>query len=957
MRFLVLLAGIAAFGASASATEWLTDGAPRSDTISLSDGLADSTIFSVAQDSLGRIWFGTASGGANVYDGHGIRAFVQGDDPESLSHSGAGQVLVGADGTVWVGTWGGGLNRLVSPEGRFERINPASEPARIQTLFEDGSGRLWVGDGNSGLLRYDGGSVFTPVVRADGNPLQRIWAVAQSTDERLWVGSDAGLFVLRSADGQLESVGEFGSDSPRTLLALRDTLWIGGNDGLYVLDLTTDRVRRIGVDLPTVNVLASGPDGRVLVGSLAGLFALDPAREALVSPVVGSERRLFSDRNVRDILVDRTGMIWLATREAGAIKLMGRRTGFGGFATHDELETVDTLVELAPSELLIGSRRGLWRLHEALDGPHLSRVADSEPFFVNQLARIESEVLVATRSGLRVYERGVDRLRDDPRFEELNGLSVTVVAAGERGLWAGTWAEGLLHLPDDGGPVTKYWTGGDPALPDDYLAAIVPEGDGLWLGHWYEGFSRLDLATGEVERFAPDGERAADRLFGHVHSLAPGRGAIWVGTSFGLARLDRSTRELVEVTISRDNEPTSVYRIELDADGYVWLATSRGVKRLDPTDLSMVHFGEADGLVSTEFYARSGTRGEGGHIYFGGVGGLVSFDPRRVREQFPVPEVHFIDAAVDGRVLPAGPGQLVLAPGTRELRVSFAAADFKDPRENRYQYRLIGDVNEWSSVSDRNVASFAALPAGDYTLEVRARNSNGGWNMATPASLDVRVLPFWWQTWPGRFAVALVLIGLIYGWHRMRTDRILASNRALEAEVRRQTQDLTQANRQLAEAAATDFLTGLPNRRGFLAQLNASGQRRPGTIALADVDDFKVLNDAYGHELGDAVLHSVGVAISSVLRPADSVARWGGEEFILYFDDLGLEAARPIAERVRRAVENVQLPSEADGQHVSVTIGVARLEPEETLSAAIERADQSLYSGKQSGKNRVVVAA
>lgn len=935
---------------------WLDDGLAEHELLTLGDGLSDSTIFSIDQDPLGRIWFGTASGGANVFDGHNVRSFVHDQSPDSLSHSDAGQVFVHSDGTVYVGTWGAGLNRLVAQEGRFERINPESAPLRIQTVFEDASGRLWVGASGDGLQLFDGASSFTSVARADGSVLDRVWSIAQGPEGRMWVAADSGLFELGS-DLVLEPVALAHEDQPRALATTEGRLWIGGDAGLYSLSLVTGEVRRLPVELPTINVLHRAPDGRLVVGTLAGLYAVDPASNELVSPIGDHRLRLFPDRNIRDIDYDRTGMLWLATREAGVIRLLGQHTGFGGFPTHEQLETVDTVVELTPDELLIGSRRGLWRLHRTAEGPRLDQVEDSKSLLVNQIVQGPDErIYVGTRSGLRLYDAFTKTLRSDPAYAVLEGVSVTVVhPAADGSLWAGTWAEGLYHLPVEGEPV-RYWTGGERPLPDDHLSFVVPDGrGGLWLGHWYEGLSHLDLSSGELEVFTSQPGEPTALPLGHLHSAVLLDGSLFLGTSFGFGRLNRATGVAERIDIAEDGLPISVQRLETDDQGNLWIATTRGVKRLTPSTGELVHYGSADGLVATEFYARSGARGAEGRLYFGGVGGLVSFRPERVVDRFDEPEVFVSSARIDGESAPITGSSLVIPPGSRELRFEFLAADFKDPEENRYQVRLVGESDAWSEPRGENEASFAALRPGTYRFEVRAANSNGVWSSAFP-SIEVEVRPFWWQSWTGRAGLLAVLILSVYLWYRRRTASIRATNRRLEAEVARQTRDLQQANEQLETAASTDFLTGLPNRRGFYAELGER-QGEAGVFALADVDNFKAFNDRYGHEAGDLVLKNIADVLASIVRPQDYVARWGGEEFVFFFRGIGLDEAAAIADRVRRAVERTEIASPFSRESISITVGIAERRSGESVDRCVDRADQVLYAGKQDGKNRVVRAS
>ena len=425
----------------------------------------------------------------------------------------------------------------------------------------------------------------------------------------------------------------------------------------------------------------------------------------------------------------------------------------------------------------------------------------------------------------------------------------------------------------------------------------------------------------------------------------------------GFASLDVQSHEVNRVPVTREDLPTSVQRLAGDPEGNIWIATSRGVKKFDPTSGQLLHFGRADGLNTTEFYARSGTQGADGRIYFGGVGGLVSFSPAAVQTRFPPPEVFVTDARVDSTPMPFESGRLEVPAGSRELRLGFGAADFKDPEQNRYQHRLLGDRDTWSVPTSAGSITFAALPHGEYTFEVRAANSNGIWSTDSPARLEIEVLPFWWQTTAGRLGIALVILSLIWLWQRAHTARIRADNRRLEAEVTRQTKDLQRANQRLATAAQTDFLTGLPNRRGFYADVESRPGPLKGVVAVADIDNFKNLNDRFGHELGDQVLRQLARSIDSVLRPDDLVARWGGEEFILLFTDVDVDEAVAVAERVRVAVEQCRLSKQPNLGSFSVTVGVAEVADFEDLDPAIARADEMLYQGKQGGKNQVVRAA
>lgn len=156
--------------------------------------------------------------------------------------------------------------------------------------------------------------------------------------------------------------------------------------------------------------------------------------------------------------------------------------------------------------------------------------------------------------------------------------------------------------------------------------------------------------------------------------------------------------------------------------------------------------------------------------------------------------------------------------------------------------------------------------------------------------------------------------------------------------------------------ARVDALTGLVNRRSLDDHARALVERdEPFSVAFADLDHFKVLNDTFGHETGDRALRLFGRVLRDALRPADIAARYGGEEFVILLPGTALADARPVAERIRTRLEQA-----ADGASVppfTVSVGLAAWEPPEDFSDAISRADAAMLHAKAQGRDRIVASA
>jgi diguanylate cyclase (GGDEF)-like protein len=163
---------------------------------------------------------------------------------------------------------------------------------------------------------------------------------------------------------------------------------------------------------------------------------------------------------------------------------------------------------------------------------------------------------------------------------------------------------------------------------------------------------------------------------------------------------------------------------------------------------------------------------------------------------------------------------------------------------------------------------------------------------------------------------------------------------------------------QTAHLAATDALTGLPNRRQLEADLaleaTASARyQRPFALLMIDVDHFKAYNDEFGHQAGDVALQSVATVLSSGLRSTDLAYRFGGEEFALILRETSAAAATVLADRLRAAVEH-RFAGPGERRAITVSVGVAGL-PDHgpTPALLVEAADQALYAAKGAGRNRV----
>ena len=200
---------------------------------------------------------------------------------------------------------------------------------------------------------------------------------------------------------------------------------------------------------------------------------------------------------------------------------------------------------------------------------------------------------------------------------------------------------------------------------------------------------------------------------------------------------------------------------------------------------------------------------------------------------------------------------------------------------------------------------------------------------------------------------ALGVLALLFSRYRLK--------REVAASLAKVNTDLAAAYERVEELSRTDELTGLPNRRAaaerFAGEMARESRNPRGVVLiLGDLDEFKRVNDAHGHERGDQLLREVALLLRAEVRTQDFLARWGGEEFVLVLPETDLAGGVALAEALRRTLETARLGELGGTPPVTVTFGVAQAVAGESLDSCLRRADAALYAGKLRGRNCVVAA-
>ncbi len=708
--------------------------------IAEAQGLSNTDVRAIEQDQQGFLWFGTAQGGLNRFDGYEIKVF--GHDPaqaDSLVSNFVWSLLVDHAGVLWVGT-ASGLDRFDRSRERFvhhgpDPARPSSLPnAEVLSLYEDSGHELWVGT-RGGLCRMDRASgefeTFTrpPTVRGSANSNSVRSIVEDPATGLLWVGTSDGLAAF---DPRTRCFASFVHDPEdaeslcanpvnAVLIAPDRVFWVltdrglasfkPGFDSIPAADWVPPRQvfrRYPGVEFDRETIggefLRGGVidrRGRLWVASERGLNLVDRAtgRVRRYRHVPGIAASL-ADDFVYKVFEDRAGAIWVSTLNAGVSRLRGDNKPFRVYQhSPGDVNSLSSnrisSVDIDPlGRLWVGTARGLNRL----DGDRWTRLQVGPGGAADEVSILATDpaggVWVGTRStGLWHFDGEAFRSYASPEgnvasvdpVTDFTGHEVNDLRFDRNGrLWIGARAYGLDVF--EGGRFRHFGplVAGDPprARPMAFPALGYLDADGCyWFGTEAQGLVRLDPDSGEHRVFLPAPESpGAWENRGCYFVEDDGGGGLWVGGASGLRRFERSTGRFVRSYTRADGLPSDmVSSMVRDAAGLLWLGTSGGLARLDPGTGRVRLYDTSDGLPSNVFVIRAGARDEAGRIYFGTKGGVVSFLPDELRDNPLAPPVVFTDLRLLDRVVSPGEDGSPLReamPVAREIRLSPKQAIF-----------------------------------------------------------------------------------------------------------------------------------------------------------------------------------------------------------------------------------------------------------------------------------------
>ncbi len=854
----------------------------RFDAIGIEQGLSQSSVRVVFQDSRGFLWFGTEDG-LNRYDGYNFKVFKRDpDNANSISDGWINAITEDQDGYLWIGTRLGGLNRYDPVSRRFTHYQhrkgdlTSLNDNHITSLLVDKDNQLWVGT-MSGLSRFvpesqtfhhfpyvvipqpsvDGeypGSpdpvVPTPIspsiepdVVTQGEKLSGkvVSALFQDSTGRLWVGtSDGGLNGYDSQAG-LFNYYQPAIDDPSSISHISITsitedvngqLWIGTRKGLNRFNPATGQFVRFAheqedsrtISSDTIHIVNVDASGNLWVGTSNGLDRLEKDRSRFVhyqhNPAF---QRSLSNNYILSIYEDRGGVLWFGTY-GGGVNRYDRALDKFSYYRHDPSDPqslsgnfifpihVDNKGFAWIGTQGEGLNRFLWRTGEI--ARYTSDPSDPESLGSNWITTIyedsENILWIGTNNGLDNFNpvhNTAKHYRADPANPQ--GISADLIYSifedSKKQLWIGTFA-GLDRFDRTTETFTHFRPNADDqtTLSGNKPFIIHEDGDGfLWVGTAENGLNRMDPQTNLFTRYRHDPNDPNSLSSDSILSIYQDtKGRLWIGTAGAGLNLYQPESDSFKHYVEKDGLPNGfIYGILEDDLGRLWMSTNFGIARFDPDTETFRNFDSGDGLQSNEFNSSAYAKGLDGEFYFGGVNGLTVFHPRNITDSQYLPQVALTSLNQEDQSIAIATSvetvkNITLTYPQNSFEFEFTALSFNQPGKNQYAYTLEGFDTNWHFIGTKRNGRYTNLPGGSYTLLLKAANSDGVWN-ESPTRVSVTVIPPFWQTTWFRVLLGLSAVLAVVSGVRLRTKTIHDRNRQLERLVRERTSALETRNQEI----------------------------------------------------------------------------------------------------------------------------------------------------------------
>ena len=769
--------------------------------ITIEDGLSQSTVETIYQDSKGYIWIGT-NDGLDRYNGYEFKHYKHDKyDKNSIANNYIVDIIEDKNGYIWVSTIGG-----------LSRINPDKDEIKNYYSKEDSgnlsNSNLWqilctkdnrlIASTIDGLNVYDKNKdKFTRILYKEGElPSQYIYSLEEDINGHIWVGTDNGLVELDKdlniVKSYQDAIGD--SDVYNVYDDSKGNIWVCTLDnGLFKINLDDKSVENYKnnnskISIPSNNVrdIISDSEGKLWIATDKGLCTFDYEREEFITYNKKSyQSNSLIDDEIFCLLKDSSGLIWIGTYSG--ISRFNPNSNF----THFKLDPYDNnsisgnvihgIYEDDDKTLWIGTNKSGVNIINGESIKHLNKensniVSD----LIEDITGFKNYIFIGTNEGLSVLVKNDKTAKNYTitNYTTKDGLPSNKIRSlfiDSKGyLWIGT-NKGLAILDTNNNKIIDItYILDEMGVSDKFIRAVYEDSKGnYYIGCFLEGgLIKINPNTKEYKIYKNienDDSSISNNSIRYINEDLYGN--ILVGTSHGINILNLSTDKFNHYTEKDGLINNTIYGILVDKNNGIWMSTNAGISKLSTEDDTFKNFTITDGLQSNEFNGRACFKSKDGNMYFGGINGFNVFNSQDIELSTFEPKVIFDNFEING-TNKKDISNIKFKSNENNIKINFFTNDYKNTKTTQYYYKLEGLENEWN-MTNSNSLVFANLGSGDYTLKIKTITQHGV--MSDESSVHFTINP---PIWRSNYAICiyliLIIISILRYMHKVNTlDRLV----------------------------------------------------------------------------------------------------------------------------------------------------------------------------------------
>ena len=769
--------------------------------ITIEDGLSQSTVETIYQDSKGYIWIGT-NDGLDRYNGYEFKHYKHDKyDKNSIANNYIVDIIEDKNGYIWVSTIGG-----------LSRINPDKDEIKNYYSKEYSgnlsNSNLWqilctkdnrlIASTIDGLNVYDKNKdKFTRILYKEGElPSQYIYSLEEDINGHIWVGTDNGLVELDKdlniVKSYQDAIGD--SDVYNVYDDSKGNIWVCTLDnGLFKINLDDKRVENYKnnnskISIPSNNVrdIISDSEGKLWIATDKGLCTFDYEREEFITYNKKSyQSNSLIDDEIFCLLKDSSGLIWIGTYSG--ISRFNPNSNF----THFKLDpyednsisgnVIHGIYEDDDKTLWIGTNESGVNIINGESIKHLNKensniVSD----LIEDITGFKNYIFIGTNEGLSVLVKNDKTAKNYTitNYTTKDGLPSNKIRSlfiDSKGyLWIGT-NKGLAILDTNNNKIIDItYILDEMGVSDKFIRAVYEDSKGnYYIGCFLEGgLIKINPNTKEYKIYKNienDDFSISNNSIRYINEDLYGN--ILVGTSHGINILNLSTDKFNHYTEKDGLINNTIYGILVDKNNGIWMSTNAGISKLSTEDATFKNFTITDGLQSNEFNGRACFKSKDGNMYFGGINGFNVFNSQDIELSTFEPKVIFDNFEING-TNKKDISNIKFKSNENNIKINFFTNDYKNTKTTQYYYKLEGLENEWN-MTNSNSLVFANLGSGDYTLKIKTITQHGV--MSDESSVHFTINP---PIWRSNYAICiyliLIIISILRYMHKVNTlDRLV----------------------------------------------------------------------------------------------------------------------------------------------------------------------------------------